>query len=363
MKTFIFSFLFIYLITCIEARRIIIIRHGEKINDDYIGLSDKGKARANCLYQIFNDNTEFGKPEIIYSNRRGNRSHRPYDTVKPLADYFNIKVNEFSKYEPKEFVEKTVNKLSTEVILISSAREWIPLLIEAFGYYINEDEVDDFDNVWVIENDDKNGNGKLFTKKQKLDKCIYSKLDLQSSISQTSIKQKITSHSNSSSKIKTTTPVTTSTVLSSTSVENHKYTKANKKNIPTTTKTNLLSSKKIKTKTSRKTSRKTKMATKIETRHITRDSIVTVTIRQLSTKYLIIPHKTSNKKPISKPTNESFSFYDMNKEKTSDSPYAYRCGPTFKKCLPGFCCSRYNYCGQSKEYCGLGCQPKYGLCF
>jgi len=172
MKSFIFiSFIFLYFIASIEARRLIVIRHGEKISDDYIGLNDKGKARAQCLYQIFNSGTSYGQPQSIYSNKRGNRSHRPYDTVKPLADKLGLKVNEFSKYEPEEFVKNTLNKDKSNIILLSSAREWIPSLIKAIGYKV-DDDIDDFDNIWLIENDNKSGGGKLKIKKQNLEKCI-----------------------------------------------------------------------------------------------------------------------------------------------------------------------------------------------
>ncbi|TPX34731.1 hypothetical protein SmJEL517_g02730 [Synchytrium microbalum] len=31
-------------------------------------------------------------------------------------------------------------------------------------------------------------------------------------------------------------------------------------------------------------------------------------------------------------------------------------------CAPGYCCSKYSYCGRSSAYCGTGCQPLYGTC-
>jgi len=168
--TFITIIILCYFIL-VDSRRLIVIRHGEKISDDYIGLNNRGKARAQCLYQIFNDNTVFGKPRSIYSNKRGNRSHRPYDTVKPLADRYGLKVKEFKKANPGAFVKNTLNKDKSNIILLSSAREWIPSLLKAIGYRLKK-EVDDFDNVWVIENDDKKGHGKLTVKKQNLEKCI-----------------------------------------------------------------------------------------------------------------------------------------------------------------------------------------------
>jgi len=39
-----------------------------------------------------------------------------------------------------------------------------------------------------------------------------------------------------------------------------------------------------------------------------------------------------------------------------------RCGPSYGKCPGSKCCSQYNYCGKSSEYCGTGCQPRYGIC-
>jgi len=174
-----YAFLTIYLVlflSLLDARRLIVIRHGEKISDDYLHLNNKGKARAQCLHKIFNSNTIYGKPQSIYSNKRGKRSHRPYDTVKPLADRYGLQVKEFHKYDPKKFVKETLNKDKSNVVLLSSAREYIPSLIKAIGYKIPE-EVDDFDNIWVIENDDKKGHGKLSVKKQNLEACIKQYLE------------------------------------------------------------------------------------------------------------------------------------------------------------------------------------------
>ncbi|OUM64752.1 hypothetical protein PIROE2DRAFT_20455 [Piromyces sp. E2] len=172
MKLFVFlSIYFVLFLSLIDARRLIVIRHGEKISDDYLHLNSKGKARAQCLHKIFNTNTIYGKPQSIYSNKRGSRSHRPYDTVKPLADRYGLRIKEFKKTDPKKFVKDTLNRDKSNIILLSSAREWIPSLLKAIGYRIKE-EVDDFDNVWVIENDDKKGHGKLSVKKQNLESCI-----------------------------------------------------------------------------------------------------------------------------------------------------------------------------------------------
>jgi len=172
LYTFIIVFILCYIIF-IDARKIIIIRHGEKISDDYIDLNDKGTARAQCLYKIFNEKSKFGRPQSIYSNKRGNHSHRPYDTVKPLADKLGLQVIEFNKNKPKKFVKKILNKDNSDTILISSSKEWIPSLIKAIGYKKPKSkEVDDFNKIWVIENDNKKGQGKLMVYEQNLETCI-----------------------------------------------------------------------------------------------------------------------------------------------------------------------------------------------
>ncbi|KAH7029862.1 uncharacterized protein B0I36DRAFT_245464 [Microdochium trichocladiopsis] len=37
-------------------------------------------------------------------------------------------------------------------------------------------------------------------------------------------------------------------------------------------------------------------------------------------------------------------------------------GPELYQCPPGQCCSQYNYCGFTADYCAAGCQPLYGRC-
>ncbi|OUM61487.1 carbohydrate-binding module family 18 protein [Piromyces sp. E2] len=45
-------------------------------------------------------------------------------------------------------------------------------------------------------------------------------------------------------------------------------------------------------------------------------------------------------------------------------PLEDRCGPEYGKCADkNACCSQYGYCDNKSEHCGIGCQPKYGLCY
>eukprot|EP00833_Pecoramyces_ruminatium_P004969 jgi/Orpsp1_1/1179001/evm.model.c7180000067530.1 len=40
-----------------------------------------------------------------------------------------------------------------------------------------------------------------------------------------------------------------------------------------------------------------------------------------------------------------------------------RCGAKFgTRCRSGYCCSKHNWCGKSKDHCGSGCQSEFGKC-
>ncbi len=39
-----------------------------------------------------------------------------------------------------------------------------------------------------------------------------------------------------------------------------------------------------------------------------------------------------------------------------------KCGEEYGKCPSGQCCSKYGYCGKSKDYCESGCQSDFGKC-
>jgi len=50
-------------------------------------------------------------------------------------------------------------------------------------------------------------------------------------------------------------------------------------------------------------------------------------------------------------------------KKIPTSTVSSRCGPEYGACAhKNSCCSKYNWCGRTSEHCGVGCQPKYGLC-
>jgi len=69
----------------------------------------------------------------------------------------------------------------------------------------------------------------------------------------------------------------------------------------------------------------------------------------------------------------SFDFVDCNDggdddgdEKVDDNGYSTngQCGDDNGKCPPGFCCSKYGWCGKTDTHCSisLGCQSEFGTC-
>ncbi|ORX49023.1 hypothetical protein BCR36DRAFT_292216 [Piromyces finnis] len=54
---------------------------------------------------------------------------------------------------------------------------------------------------------------------------------------------------------------------------------------------------------------------------------------------------------------------DQHWEITTKLPDDGRCGKDFRKSCPnGQCCSKYGWCGTTKDYCSTGCQKSYGTC-
>jgi hypothetical protein len=96
-----------------QARRVIVIRHGEKPKDkDKSGLSKTGEKRALMLVDFFqNHSSNFGEIVAIYAAKptKVGSSTRPADTVRHLATSLNIPVNLNYQRESKSDINH-VNK-------------------------------------------------------------------------------------------------------------------------------------------------------------------------------------------------------------------------------------------------------------
>ena len=171
-----------------SSQTIILIRHGEKISDDYTDLSKEGKARAECLPELFTKNKLGYIPTKIYANKRSGSSTRPYDTVIPLAKHLGLEIEEFKKTSNKkstdlfkkssdkkikDFVKNTLLKDGHDIILVCSSHLKIPLISELLGKEVHASGVLGFDKYFIFQN------GKLIKKGKQSDyiaDCIKKKL-------------------------------------------------------------------------------------------------------------------------------------------------------------------------------------------
>ena len=155
---------------------IILIRHGEKISDDYTDLSPEGQARADCLPELFTKENIGYIPSKIYANKRTDTSTRPYDTVIPLAKKLGLEIEEFNKSSNKkikEFVKNTLLKDEHDVILVCSSHQNIPLISELIGKEVDVSGNKGFDKYFIFKN------GKIIEKGKQSDyigKCIEKKV-------------------------------------------------------------------------------------------------------------------------------------------------------------------------------------------
>jgi len=145
--------LILFFMVLANAKIIMIIRHGEKINDDYTDLSPQGKARAFCLINVFGSNGTYPSPQKIYAQSPSEKkqSTRPRDTVVPLANELGLQVD--LSYESGKIKKLTENVIisSEEVILISWSNDKIPEIIEKFGIMDPPEwDKDVFDEIWIL---------------------------------------------------------------------------------------------------------------------------------------------------------------------------------------------------------------------
>ena len=87
-----------------SPQQILIIRHAEKTGDEGDAhLSRRGKERAAVLDKLFFASKDrpdpFPRPDFIFAARNSKGSHRPVETVTPLAMKLKLPINE--TYESK----------------------------------------------------------------------------------------------------------------------------------------------------------------------------------------------------------------------------------------------------------------------
>ena len=160
-----------------SSSTIIVIRHGEKISDDYTDLSKEGQARADCLPELFTKDKLGYVPSKIYANKRSDSSTRAYDTVVPLAKYLGLKIQEFEKSSENQlykFVTEVLLKDTHDVILVSSGHKHIPYISKLLGEEVDVSGKTGFDKYFIFRD------GKLIEKglqSNYIAKCIKEKLN------------------------------------------------------------------------------------------------------------------------------------------------------------------------------------------
>ena len=167
-------------------KQILLIRHGEKPADDTEAhLSKEGKERAKALPRLFEKTDTrpdpFPTPDFVFAARNSSASHRPFDTVRPLAKQLNLTIDDTfeSKVEAEKADGKGVPELAAallgeskyagKTVLVSWRHSTIPELAKALHAKKVPsrwaDEV--FDRVWQITYDEK-GKGTLRDRPQRL---------------------------------------------------------------------------------------------------------------------------------------------------------------------------------------------------
>ena len=154
---------------------VLIIRHAEKPADGP-GLSPEGKERAAALPKLFMKSEArsdlFPTPDFIFATKNSDESHRPVDTVTPLADKLGLTVNSDIK---NEHFEKLVQELfqmpkyAGKTVLICWHHRTMPDLAKALKGIDIPERIDKgaFNLIWQIDYN-KDGKAKTSTGSQKL---------------------------------------------------------------------------------------------------------------------------------------------------------------------------------------------------
>jgi hypothetical protein len=143
-------------LTLTNAKLIMLIRHGEKIDDDHTDLSPQGQARADCLIDVFGPNGFLTTPQKIYAQRptEQRKSTRPSDTVTPLANSLGLEVDLTYTSGKNEKLAEYIYGSPEEVILVCWGNDRIPNIAQTLGISgAPEWKGKVFDDIWIITDD------------------------------------------------------------------------------------------------------------------------------------------------------------------------------------------------------------------
>ncbi len=139
--------------------QVIIIRHGEKIDDVNPNLSPRGKLRAKALVGFFSTNSDvlsFGPLVAIFATEpKAGGSLRSIQTVTPLAEKLGLAINhDFTKADTLSLVRSIMQNSTYQgrSVLISWVHDSIPNIAKTFGATSAPMTWDSkvFDRVWIL---------------------------------------------------------------------------------------------------------------------------------------------------------------------------------------------------------------------
>jgi broad specificity phosphatase PhoE len=160
-----------------QPRQVLLIRHAEKpANDADFHLSAAGKKRADALPELFRKSDgrpdPLPKPDFIFAATNSRHSHRPVETVTPLARSLKLPVD--TRFENDDEVRLAKELLTNpryegKTVLVCWHHGHLPELARKLGVAKVPEKWKDgvFDQVWVITFDEK-GKASLAGQAQKL---------------------------------------------------------------------------------------------------------------------------------------------------------------------------------------------------
>jgi broad specificity phosphatase PhoE len=142
---------------------ILIIRHAEKPEGDTsVSLSTRGKERARALRNLFKKSEtrpkKFPTPDFIFATKDSKNSHRPKETVTPLAKRLKLTIDDsYANADFKKLAKEILEnpKYAGKTVLICWHHGTMPELAQNLKATDAPKHLKDtvFDRVWRIEYD------------------------------------------------------------------------------------------------------------------------------------------------------------------------------------------------------------------
>jgi hypothetical protein len=144
---------------------VMLIRHAEKPADDTSpDLSAEGQKRAEAIPELFKKSDTrpepLPTPDFIFATKNSKNSHRPLETVTPLAKSLKLTVNsDFADDDVAEVAQELFKNpmYSGKIVLVCWHHGKLPKL----AHKLKADDAPEtwdgkvFDRVWRIDNDEK----------------------------------------------------------------------------------------------------------------------------------------------------------------------------------------------------------------